>query len=82
MSKQVKSYCNSDECLFKPVTFNTFEYMYCSVCKCEVEDDLVEYKARRKAYKESANINPHMKKQDGDDADDTQGDLFDVWSGV
>ena len=82
MSKQVKSYCNSDDCSFKPVTFNTFEYMYCTVCKSEVEEEMVEYKARRKAYKEAANINPHMKREEQNDLDDTQGDLFDLWSGV
>ena len=67
MSK-VKTHCNSTECSFKPVKFNTFEYMYCSTCKSEVDEDVVEYKARQKAYD---NVNPHM------NYDDDQGDLFD-----
>jgi hypothetical protein len=70
----VKEYCANTECAFKPVKFNTFEYMYCTTCKCEVEDDLVERKARYKATLESKKIiNPHM------DQDD-QMDMFDFWS--
>lgn len=71
MSK-VKTYCNSTECSFKPVKFNTFEYMYCSTCKSEVDEDVVEYKARQKAYD---NVNPHM---NYDDDDYHQGDIFDI----
>jgi hypothetical protein len=68
MKSKAKSYCNSKDCSFKPVKFNTFEYMYCSTCKSEVDDDVVEYKAREKAYD---NVNPHI------NYDDDQGDLFD-----
>jgi hypothetical protein len=76
MSSKVKHYCSEDECSFKPVKFNTFEYMYCSTCKSEVDDDLVDRKARKKAI-DVMNINPHMQKVE--DHDDTQGDLFDFW---
>jgi len=65
----IKVYCASKDCSFKPVRFNTFEYMYCDACKSEVSDEMVEYKARRKAI-EKTNINPHM-------SDEDQGDLFD-----
>lgn len=75
MSSKAKRTCNSTDCSFKPVKFNTFEYMYCSVCKSEVTEDMVEYKARQKAYN---NINPHIKKYDEDDED--QYSLFDFWS--
>ena len=74
MSNKIKHYCSEDSCSFKPVKFNTFEYMYCSACKSEVDDDLVERKARNKAI-EKMNINPHM--DDYDSLDNVQGDLFD-----
>lgn len=73
MSK-AKKFCNSKDCSFKPVVFNTFEYMYCSVCKCEVTEEMVEYKARQKA--ERGIVNPHM----NNDSDDDQMDLFDLWN--
>ena len=76
MRTKVKSICSSKDCSFKPVKFNTFEYMYCSSCKSEVDDDLVEYKARQKAVNRKI-INPHLE----DDEDNKQGDLFDFWSG-
>jgi hypothetical protein len=75
MSSKIKYYCTEDGCSFKPVKFNTFEYMYCSSCKSEVDEDLVDRKARKKA-KESLNINPHMQNVEDQD-DNTQGDLFD-----
>ena len=59
-SAKIKKFCSEDTCSFKPVRFNTFEYMYCSTCKNEVDEDLVERKARYKALKESPIINPHM----------------------
>jgi hypothetical protein len=71
MSKKVKQYCVSLDCSFKPVKFNTFEYMYCSTCKEEVDEDLVERKARYKATK-SNNVNPHLENKETDD--------FDLWS--
>lgn len=71
---KAKTYCNSTDCSFKPVKFNTFEYMYCSICKSEVTEDMVEWKARQKAYKES---HPHMKRHD---EEDDQMDMFDFWS--
>jgi hypothetical protein len=73
MNNKIKHYCSEEGCSFKPVKFNTFEYMYCSTCKSEVDEDLVDRKARKKAI-DAININPHM-----DDHDDTQGDLFDLW---
>lgn len=73
MSNNVKLFCNSSKCSFKPVKFNTFEYMYCTTCKSEVTEDMVEYKARRKA---AATINPHLTKDEGE-SDNEQGDLFD-----
>lgn len=74
MKNKEKAYCNSTDCSFKPVKFNTFEYMYCSTCKYEVSEDLVEYKARQKA-RANVTVNPHMR-QDEDD----QMDMFDFWS--
>ena len=47
--------------------------MYCSTCKNEVDEELIEYKARQKAYK---NVNPHTKNYEEDD----QMDMFDFWS--
>ena len=70
---KVKMICSNTDCSFKPVKFNTFEYMYCSTCKNEVDEELVEYKARQKAYN---NINPHMNNHEEDD----QMDMFDFWS--
>lgn len=75
MSK-VKTTCNSKECSFKPVKFNTFEYMYCSACKSEVTEQMVEYKARQKAL--LSNINPHIQNRREDEEE--QYSLFDFWS--
>lgn len=46
---KAKSICTGTVCSFKPVVFSTFEYMYCSECKCEVTEALVERKAHEKA---------------------------------
>jgi|LakMenE01Jun11ns_1017448.scaffolds.fasta_scaffold9959586_30 hypothetical protein len=84
MSDKVKHYCNGVTCSFKPVKFNTFEYLYCSTCKSEVDEDLVE---RVAWYKANSNINPHMQmdemmmedRQKRDDQDE-QMDMFDLWT--
>lgn len=79
---KVKRICSNKDCSFKPVKFNTFEYMYCSSCKSEVDENLVEYKAVQKALSDYNNINPHLNKDASQDNDENmQGDLFDFWSG-
>lgn len=48
-SDKIKNICNGNACSFKSMVFSTFDYMLCTNCKCEVTEDLVEYKAREKA---------------------------------
>jgi hypothetical protein len=59
--------------------------MYCSTCKNEVDEELVERVAWHKA---NGNINPHLrdmleddiKQRKDDDSDDDQIGMFDLWS--
>lgn len=75
MGSKSKRFCTSDDCSFRPIKFNTFEYMYCDHCKEEVDEDLVERTAR---YRASRNVNPHLNEPFISDLDETdQGDLFD-----
>jgi hypothetical protein len=88
--KGIRVHCSGEECSFKPVSLMTVEYMYCTECKCEVTEGLVDYKAKEKAAKavksldyedtdawyNSTELNNNKRNYIDDSDDGGQDDLF------